>query len=174
MIKKQTISIIAAIGEKRELGKDNKLLWHIPEDLRRFKVLTKGHAVIMGRKTYESIGKPLPDRLNIIITRDTSYTVQGAVVVHSLQEAMQNTESRIKPCLPAGRNSELPAEIFIIGGGQIYKEALPVADTLYLTIVQGSFQADTYFPDYSAFTKVISKETKTSEEYTYTFLELRK
>jgi len=156
------INIIAAIGETRELGNNNMLLWHIPEDLKRFKALTNGHAVIMGRKTYESIGKPLPNRLNIIVSRDTSYIVHNAVVTHSLQDAITYAKKK------GGE------EIFIIGGGQIYAEALPFADKLYLTVVQGTYQADTYFPDYSAFKNVISEDTHLSNGYSYTFLELQK
>lgn len=183
---KPKISIIAAIGEEnRALGKNNKLLWYIPEDLKRFKELTKGHVVIMGRKTYESIGKLLPERLNIIVTRDSqSYIasnpelVSGSdykkrsrnkfgmttigVVSNSLDEALKIVETR---------NDR---EVFIIGGGQIYEQAMPLADRLYLTLVEGEFEADTFFPDYSEFKKVVSQEKGESGKYRYTFFILEK
>lgn len=151
------LSIIAAIGNNRELGKDNKLLWHIPEDLKRFKNLTINHTVIMGRKTYESIGKPLPNRTNIVITKDNIFTAPGCVVTHSLDEAIQKSND---------------TETFIIGGASIYAQAIDRTDKLYLTKVNGTFEADTYFPDYSRFSKVVSKEQKQDDTYTYTFLEL--
>jgi len=199
------ISIIAAIGNSRELGKDNKLLWHIPEDMKRFKELTKNHAVIMGRKTFESIGKPLPNRLNIVITRDVegfkkkyqSYfrhsgkrpnESEGAhpesdsgqarmtslVVVSSLDEAIQFTKS-----LTPNYYSLTTNEVFIIGGGQIYKQAIKVVDKLYLTIVEPrnkaeKIDADTFFPDYSEFKREISKEILNTEKYKLTFLDLEK
>lgn len=154
------ISIIAAIGENRELGKDNKLLWHIPEDFARFKKITFGHLVIMGRKTYESIGKPLSGRTNIIITRDENYQAENCLVVHSLNEAIEHAKTKDN------------AEVFVIGGGQIYKEAIGIADKLYLTIVRGKFEADTYFPDYSKFQKVVYKQEGQDDKYKYTFMEL--
>ncbi len=158
------ISIIAAIGKNRELGKDNKLLWHIPEDLKRFKRLTQDHAVIMGRKTYESIGKPLPNRTNIIVTRDQSFRVPNCIIYHSFEDVIKaiNTEE-----INGG-------EVFIIGGGQIYKQALPYADKLYLTIVDAENEADTFFPDYSTFKKIVYTETKESGGYRFTFLDLEK
>lgn len=161
-MKKPTISIIAAIGKNRELGKDNKLLWHIPEDMKRFRKLTQGHTVIMGRKTYESIGNPLPNRTNIIITRDHDFKVKGCITAHSLEEAIE-----------IGKKYS-PDEIFIIGGGQIYSQALPYTDKLYLTIVEKAYDADTFFPDYSIFKKVIYKKEKESDGYKFTFLDLEK
>jgi dihydrofolate reductase len=151
------LSIIAAIGDKRELGKNNKLLWHIPEDMKRFKNLTTGHTVIMGRKTYASIGKPLPNRTNIVITKDTAFAAPGCIITHSLDEALQQSAD---------------AETFIIGGASIYQQAINRADTLYLTKVKGTFDADTFFPDYSRFSKVVSEDKKQDDKYTYTFLEL--
>ncbi len=156
------ISIIAAIGKNRELGKNNKLLWHIPGDLPHFKKLTLGHPIIMGRKTFESIGRPLPNRTNIVVTRDSSYEVEGVVVVHSIEKAIEEAKKKDKE------------EIFVIGGGQIYEQALPFADRLYLTIVDAQAEADTYFPDYSEFKKIISEEKNESEGLKYTFLELEK
>ena len=154
--------MIAALGKpNRVIGNSNKLLWNIPEDLAHFKKLTIGQTIIMGRKTYESIGRPLPSRTNIIISRNENYTIPGAIVTNSLDLAL---DKAIKQ----------QCEIFIIGGAQIYQAALPLADKLYLTIIDGSFQGDVYFPDYSTFTKVIHQEESSSAGYSYTFLELEK
>lgn len=152
-----TISIIAAISENRVIGNNNKLLWHIPEDFARFKKITSGHPVIMGRKTYESIGKPLSDRTNIIITRDENYKTEGCLVVHSLEEAIRLAKGK---------------KIFIIGGGQIYKQAISLADKLYLTVIKKNFTGDAYFPDYSRFKKILYKKDGQSGDLEYTFLEL--
>lgn len=153
------ISMIAAIAfGNRALGKDNKLIYRIPEDLKRFKEITSGHVVIMGRKTFESIGHPLPNRTNIVISRDPSYTASSIIIVHSLKEALRQ----------AGDNEE----VFIIGGGQIYQEAISLADKLYLTIVEGSPDADTYFPDYSDFKKVVFEEEHEEDGLKYKFLDL--
>ncbi len=151
------LAIIAAIGDNRELGKNNQLLWNIPDDMKRFKTLTTGHTVIMGRITYESIGKPLPNRINIVITNDSTFIAPGCIISHSLDEAIQKSHD---------------SETFIIGGASIYAQAIEQADKLYLTKVKGTFDADTYFPDYSRFSKIISNQTKTDGKYTYTFLEL--
>ncbi len=154
---KPTVSIIAAISQNLVLGKDNKLLWHVPEDFARFKKLTSGHPVIMGRKTFESIGKPLSNRTNIIITHDENYKTAGCLVVHSLEEAIKRTKGK---------------EIFIIGGGQIYSQAITLADKLYLTIIKKNFTGDTYFPDYGRFKKIINKKDGKNGDLEYTFLEL--
>lgn len=127
------------------------------------KKLTSGHPIIMGRKTFESIGRPLPNRTNIVITRDAGYGQEGIKVVHSLQDALRQAQGEL------GND-----EIFIFGGGQIFKEALPMVDTLYLTVVDGDYGADTFFPDYSMFTKVISEQEGQEGEYHYTFLDLEK
>ena len=127
------ITIIAAIAKDNALGKDNQLIWHLPNDLKRFKKVTSGHHVIMGRKTFESLGKPLPNRVNIVITRNSNYTAEGCVVVHSLQEAIAAAKDDANP--------------FILGGAQIYKQALQVADVLDLTFVHQSFDADAFFPE---------------------------
>ncbi|MBI2611968.1 dihydrofolate reductase [Candidatus Gottesmanbacteria bacterium] len=157
---KPVISIIAAIGKNRELGKDNKLLWHIPEDLIRFKKLTSGHVVIMGRKTYQSIGRPLPNRTNIIITRDINFSAPGSIITHSLDEALEIAKQKEKE------------EIFVIGGGQIYNQAINLADKLYLTLVDGTFAADTYFPNYSRFKKVLFKKKGITDSLNYKFIDL--
>ncbi len=157
---KPLISIIAAIGENREIGKNNKLLWHIPEDFKRFKEMTSGYPVIMGRKTFESIGKPLPNRTNIIITRDKNYKSENCLITYSLEEAIQLAKTKDDK------------EIFIIGGGQIYEQAIGIADKLYLTVVKGGFDADTFFPVYSRFSKIVFRKESQSNQYKYTFLEL--
>ncbi len=158
------ISAIAAIGENKELGGGNKLLWHIPGELKRFKEITMGHPIIMGRKTYDSIGRLLPGRTNIIITRDLSYKLEGAVIAVSLDEALEKAKS-----------SDGGGHIFIIGGGQIFKEALPKVDRLYLTLVHKTFSdADTFFPEYKEFTKIIEEQDMEGEEFNYTFKTLER
>lgn len=156
------ISAIAIISKNRGLGIDNHLLFHIPGELPRFKKITTGHPVIMGRKTFESIGRVLPNRTNIIITQNANFKVENAIVVHSLDEALEEAE----------RVDE--NEIFILGGGQIFQEALPFTNRLYLTIVEKEVAADRFFPDYSSFTKVVAKEVKTDWDYPYTFLTLER
>lgn len=167
---KVKISIIAAIGKNRELGKDNKLLWHIPEDLKRFRKLTQGHAVIMGRKTFESIGKALPNRINIIISKKRGWTPLGCLVADSIEKAIDIA----KKSNIYHPSSIINNEVFVIGGGQIYAQAISYVDKLYLTVVEGTYDADTFFPDYSDFKKVVHKETKEYEGLTYTFLDLEK
>jgi len=127
------LSIIVAASRNQVIGKDNQLIWRLSADLKRFKALTTGHHIIMGRKTFESIGKPLPNRTSIIITRQADYTAEGCIVVNSLDEAL----SKVKD----------DQEAFIIGGGTIYKEAIDKADKLYLTLVHGKFEGDTFFPE---------------------------
>lgn len=134
MQKEQTISIIVAMAEGRAIGKGNDLLVHIPGDLKRFKAITTGHSVIMGRNTFDSLPKgPLPNRRNIIITRNTELSIEGAEVVNSIDEAL---------ALVKGED-----EVFVIGGGNIYEQFLPISNKLYLTIVDKKFDADTFFPE---------------------------
>ena len=159
---KPRLSVIVAVDEKRAIGKDNKLLWNIPDDLKRFKVLTTGHAVIMGENTYHSIGRPLPNRTNIVMTLDKKLVLPGCLVVHSLKEA-----------LAVARENE-QEEIFVIGGASIYRQFLPETERLYLTVVSGEHEADTFFPDYSDFTKVVSTEKKKDENYEYTYFVLER
>lgn len=164
------ISIIAAIDEKRGLGKNNQMVWKIPGELTRFKEITTPHSIIMGRKTYQSIGRVLPNRYNIVITRDKDFTIDGLrtsenfAVVSSLEEALEKAKS-----------SQNPEEIFIIGGGQIFREAIEkdLVDKLYLTLVEGDYEADAFFPDYSGF-NVISEEEGKSGGYNYKFVNLKK
>ncbi len=127
------ITIIAAIANNNALGMDNKLIWHLPEDLKRFKRVTNGHHVIMGRKTFESLGKPLPNRTSIIITRNKNYKAENCLVVNSLNEALKNANSDSNP--------------YILGGAEIYNLAMPIADKLDLTIIHHEFKADTFFPE---------------------------
>ncbi len=160
------LSIIVAIDENRGIGKNNKLLVSIPEDLKRFNKITTGHPVIMGRKTFESIlsytKKPLPKRTNIVVTSNSDYKYKDCIVVSSLDKAVEKAKLIDKK------------EIFIIGGAQIYQQAIDIVDRLYLTIVKGIFNADAFFPDYSKFSKIISKEDLKSDPYNCTFLILEK
>ncbi len=143
---KARMSIIAGIGQNRELGRGNNLIWRISDDLKRVKILTMGHPIIMGRKTYDSIGHPLPGRTNIVVTR-SHMCIEGCLVYDTLDKA-----------LPAARAIDTE-EIFIFGGASIYESALPFTDRLYLTLIhEEAPDADVYFPDYSAFTKEISRE----------------
>lgn len=127
------ISIIVAVAENDVIGFDNHLLCHISEDLKRFKSLTVGHHVIMGRKTYESVGRPLPGRINIVITRQENYSIDGCLVAKSLDDALELANQ--------------DSEVFIIGGGEIYKLALPLTDKIYLTRIHAGFAGDTFFPE---------------------------
>jgi len=134
---------MAAIAANNALGKDNQLIWHLPADLKRFKKTTLNHAVIMGRKTYESLGKPLPNRTNILITRDKNYKAEGCLVVNSVKEALKAA-------------AEVDENPFILGGAEIYKQAMPFADKLDITFVHHQFEADVFFPKID---KKIWKET---------------
>ena len=136
------ITIIAAIAENNALGKDNKLIWHLPDDLKRFKKVTLNHHIIMGRKTFESLGKPLPNRTTIIITRSENYKAEGCIIVNSLQNA-----------LDAAKEDENP---YILGGAEIYKQAIKIADKLDITFVHHKFDADAFFPEID---KMIWKES---------------
>lgn len=128
------LSVIAAVADNQAIGLDNGLPWHLPEDLKHFRSLTMGHHIIMGRKTYESLGRLLPGRTTVIVTRQKDYCVEGAIMAGSLEEAVSHCG-----------NDE---EVFVIGGAEIYKVALPAADRLYLTEVHGEFPADAFFPQY--------------------------
>lgn len=156
------VSIIAAMSENRAIGRDNKLLWRIPEDLKHFRELTTGHPVIMGRKTFESIGRALPQRINIVITKDESFQAEGCVVCHSLTEAFEIAKTKEED------------KIFVIGGGMVYQEAIGFVDKLYLTMVNGEFEGDTFFPDYSEFKRIISEQLGESGDIKFRFLELER
>lgn len=168
---KPRISIIAALDSKRGIGKDNKVPWYIKADLVRLKKLTIGHVTILGRNTFESMlkyyeksGRPtMMQRTHIVLTKDKDYVIDSkyGFVSHSVEEAIAKARERE------------PEEVFIIGGAQIFAQALPMVDRLYITIVEGEYEADTFFPDYSEFKKVISEEEKQEEDlkYKYTTLE---
>ncbi|MGA9227213.1 MAG: dihydrofolate reductase [Mesobacillus sp.] len=127
------ISLIWAMDENRVIGLHNELPWRLPEDLKFFKRVTMGHPIAMGRKTYESIGKPLPGRENIVITRDETFRPEGSVIMNSIEELLEYTAKK-------------DDEVFVIGGAEIFKEVLPKADRLYLTMIHEQFEGDTYFP----------------------------
>ncbi len=132
------ISLIAAIGKHNELGKNDSLIWHLPSDMKHFREITSGHPVIMGRKTFESIGKPLPNRRNILITRDKNYLRHGVDVTHSLDEALNYARTPLVQ----------DEEIFVIGGAEIYKQSMSIADRLYITHIEAEDEkADTFFPE---------------------------
>lgn len=158
------ISLIAAIGKNNELGKGNDLLWRLPADQKFFRETTKGHTVIMGRKTFESLGRPLPNRRNIVITRDKNYLRHGVDVVHSLDEAINRVRT------PLTQNEE----IFIIGGAEIYKQAMEQADRLYVTHIDTEDKdADVFFPEIVlvAWKEISHEEHKPDEKniFPYTF-----
>lgn len=148
------IKIIVAMSKNRVIGDSNTLIWHLPEDLKRFKELTTGNTIVMGRKTYESIGKPLPNRRSIIITRDTEYSVDGCEVVNSLEEALLLSNSNC----------------FIIGGGEIYRQSINIADRIYLTLIDKEFEGDTLFPEIKDWVEV-SKEDFCNDNFEYSFIE---
>jgi len=153
------ITMIAAAGENNELGNDNDLVWRLPDDFKRFKALTTGHHIIMGRKTFESLPKPLPNRTHVVITRNTDYKKEGAVVVHSMEEALQVASEDEQP--------------FIIGGGEIYQLGMAVAHKIELTRVHGTFDADAFFPIIpQELWELVSKEHHSSDErhvYAFTY-----
>jgi len=134
------ISMIAAIAENRVIGKDNDLVWDLPADMKYFMSTTRAHCIVAGRRNYESIPlkfRPLKDRTNIIVTRNIEYSAPGAIVVNSLDEAIERARL------------EGESELFIIGGGEIYEQAMNMADRLYITEIKASFEGDTFFPDYN-------------------------
>ena len=177
------VSIIVAMDNKRGIGKANRIPWHIKEDLVRLKNLTVGHTVILGRTTYESMlgyyqksGKPtMSMRTHIVVTRDPNYHVDEdkGIAANSIGDAIKLAKEK-----EAQRQAEGSQEIFVIGGEKIFQQTIGFADKLYLTIVDdpptGGFDADTFFPDYPEFKKVIAKEERDNGEYKYTFLELEK
>jgi len=158
------LSIIVAVAENNVIGKDNSLIWKLPRDMRHFKETTTGHYIIMGRKTFESNGRPLPNRTNVIITRDKDYKAEGCVVVHSLDDAI--------------REAKEDSEAFIIGGGVIYDLAMPLVDRIYLTKIHHSFEGDTFFPEINMEEWVVSEkrdfEPDEKNEYPFTILTLNR
>lgn len=158
------ISAIVAMSKNRVIGLDNKLPWHLSADLKRFRKLTMGHPIIMGRKTFESIGKPLPGRRNIVITRQTAYHPSGIEVSRSLEEAVRICQS--------GSDQEMKRdEIFIIGGAEIYKLAFSVLNRLYVTFIQKEFEGDAFFPEISpAKFQEVQREDHQGEGLEYSFV----
>jgi len=158
------ISLIAAMDKNQVIGKNNSLPWNLPADMKYFRDKTKGKPVIMGRKTFESIGKPLPKRTNIIVTRDENYKAESCVVVHSTDEAIKATG-----------NAE---EVMVIGGSQIYKEFLPKANKMYLTLIDAEFDGDTFFPEYNIEewneTSYEEHERDSENQYDYRFVVLER
>lgn len=152
------ISLMVAHDPSYVIGKDNKLPWHIPEDLAYFKKHTVGKGMVMGRNTYESIGRPLPKRRNIIVTRNTGYQAEGADVVHTIEEAIRLAES-------------VHEEVMVIGGEQIFRSVLPIADRLYITLIHKHFEGDTYFPEYGDEWKLVSESAQQlSGDIPFTYL----
>ena len=152
------------MGRNRALGKNNGLIWHLPADLKRFKEVTRGHHVIMGRKTYESLGRPLPHRTNIIISRNPNFKAEGCIVVGSLEKALDEAKSDPNP--------------YILGGAQIYEQALSVADRMDLTLVHEDFEADAFFPDFNSedWIETSRQDFKKDEKngYDYSFVQYKK
>ena len=158
----KNISIIVAIAQNNAIGKNNNLLWHIPADLKRFKLLTTGHTIVMGKRTYESLpNRPLPNRRSVVITDVPEEIIEGCIMAYSIEEAIEKLEE--------GK------ENFIIGGGSVYRQFLPLADQLYLTIVQKDFEADVFFPDidYSQWTTIV-REDHLDEELPYYYINMKR
>lgn len=153
------IIMIAAVAENNGLGKENRMIWHLPDDFKRFKRLTTGHHIIMGRKTFESFPKPLPNRTHIVITRQKDYHPEGCIVVHNIKDAIA--------LVPNGEDG------FIIGGGEIYSLAMPFADKLEITQVSARFEADAFFPEiYNTEWRAVAEEfhpTDADHAYSFTY-----
>jgi len=158
------ISIIAAMGNDRVIGINNQLPWKLPADMKFFRSTTMGKPIIMGRKTYESIGKPLPGRTNIIITRDLDFHAEGCIVAHSIEEALKQTGAT--------------KEVMIIGGASLYKQVLPLAQRFYLTRVHADFEGDSYFPEFNpqewSLIERTDHEADERNAYDYSFLVMDK
>lgn len=158
------VIIIAAIASNNALGKDNQLIWHLPADLKRFKSTTLGQTVVMGRKTFESLGKALPNRNNIVITRNKNFIAADVTVVHSLEQALKISQNKEK--------------IYILGGAEIYTQAMPFADLLDLTLVHADVEADTFFPviDQSIWKEIRREDHKKDDKnaYDYSFVTYKK
>jgi dihydrofolate reductase len=151
------IKIIVARSRNGVIGNSNKLIWNLPADLKRFKEVTTGHPIVMGRKTYESIGRPLPNRRNIIVTKDENLDIKDCEVVNSIEEALLLTNN----------------DCFIIGGGEIYKQVIGISEKIYLTEVDEDFFGDTYFPDIDQSWSMTSQQDFKADEknkYNYSFI----
>lgn len=156
------LKILVAFDENRVIGKNNTLIWHLPADLKRFKTLTTGQVIIMGRKTFESIGKPLPNRTSIVISRQADLQIDGAIIAHSVEEALLKAKSLTRE------------DIYIVGGAEIYALSLPVADQILATQLHDIFDGDAYFPEISDDTwEVTEKERGVTDEknaYQYSYI----
>ena len=159
------ISLIVAMASNRVIGLNNKMPWHLSADLKKFKSITMGSPILMGRKTYESIGRPLPGRTNMIISRNLDYQQEGCLVFNDLKTAFTKA-------------AESTDEIFIIGGSDLYKAILPMADTIYLTLINRDFEGDTFFPeiDLNEWSEVTREDIKDDPDtsFSYSFLKLEK
>ena len=158
-------SLIVAAAENNVIGRKNDLPWHLPDDLRFYRQKTLGHPIIMGRRNHEAIGRVLPDRANIVITRQPDYTAEGCITVHSLAEGIEKAK--------AIAAADGLAEIFVIGGGEIFTLALPLADRIYLTRVHAEVEGDAFFPEFSeAEWKLVEEkrhEADDKHQYAFTF-----
>lgn len=152
------VAFVVATADNGVIGRDNQLIWHLPTDLKHFKQLTQGHPVVMGRRTYESIGRPLPNRTNIVVTRQPDWQAEGCEVVHSVPEALE-------------RASQFDEQVFIIGGSEIYRQALPAADVVYLTEVHHDFEGDVTFPelDHAVWREENRQRHEPDEKHAYPF-----
>lgn len=158
------LSLIVAVAKDNVIGGDNKLLWHLPADLKHFKNVTMDHSIIMGRKTFESIGKPLPGRKNIVVTRQQDYEAKGCIVVHNLQQAINGCEKE--------------QETFIIGGADIFRQSIPAADRIYLTRIDQEFDGDVFFPELNfsewKLVKYVKHHADEKNKYDYSFAEYQR
>jgi len=152
------IKLIVAKASNNIIGNNNELIWHLPNDLKHFKNTTTNHPIIMGRKTYESLGRPLPNRTNIVVTRDLNFTDDKVVITHSLEQAINEAQA-------------INYDIFIIGGGNIYKQAMDLVDELYITEVHHEFDGDTYFPeiDEDEFEEIFREHHLKDEKHPYAY-----
>ena len=153
------ISLVVAAAENNAIGKDNQLLWHLPNDLKFFKNITWGMVVIMGRKTFEAVNKPLPGRINIVITRQADWNAEGTIAATDLQDALQ--KAKATNC----------NEIFVIGGGEIYKQSMEIADKIYITRVHAALDGDTFFPeiDESKWQLISNQDFEADEKHKYAY-----
>jgi dihydrofolate reductase len=158
------VSIIVAMADNRAIGKDNELLWHLPDDFKHFKAITMAKPILMGRKTYQSIGRPLPGRKNIVVTRDAAFTADGVLVVNSIDAALDAAKE--------------DAEVMVIGGASFYQQMLPLADRLYVTHVHHRFDADTFFPEIDADQWRLVEQTEHAADerhaFSFSFIEYQK
>lgn len=162
------ISLVVAMAENRVIGRENRLPWHLPQDLKHFKSITTGHPVVMGRKTFESIGRALPNRINIVITRKDNWSADGVIVCHDVEEALR-LANREAEAIGVG-------ELMVIGGANLYDQLLPRADRLYLTLVHAEVEGDALFPDFNRqqWNEVsrVEHSDDTGNPYNYSFIVL--